>query len=799
MPFTIGFALAPFLFSAGGLFVLAALPGASHTTHLTAALALFALLALAGWAVARVRPRQRLPHPPLTGHEWFLVAALVLVSAGLGFIATFTPLTQNDSLEYATVGRILFETSTLASYPVLDPEVNSAGFFGPWTHPPLYVAAIYLVEVIQAHAHAPGALRLISPWFLLTAAGVVYSLGALIQREIGLASALIFLSTPLLFLGAATALLDALYVSALALLVAVTCAINARPFVRGAIVGMVIGLGLWTHSVAILYLPLGLAGLVLYRGLSQPRALAQEVFVSILLALLIGGWHYWDNIAVFGTPISDNPLVFALPSLHWDDYFVINRGLSTTAAMIQYGVFKGWFAAEAFGLTYWGFAAGFALLLLTGGLRPFLRAVWSGTSSLGANGVLYFTISLMLVYLCGTILSVLLGLDIMVKNERYLLSVQALVAIAAGYGYATLVGFVSRVGRREGEKNIFVIRIGYAALALALFGQSLVFAHHAFGKNQIGFATLGESFADKLSKVPEYQLTDYLRNETPTDALVLTLKPADMYYSGRKAVSYLDERLAGFYTAPDIAHAYRSLKDLGIAFVHVPNYGLPPLYNSALWEILSDHSLSKLAFSTAGGQIYVLETQDSASVCEAQDRIVTPGAWPWKRQSVIRVGGRKDIVGVSLNESDDLGAQTSELRLPFGLFQRNVVTYLSSGGIFLRDAGAAAARETAVEVELEGRGHFTLGIRELRRGNDGTTEHIREQTGGGFELSDKQPSRRYGRRFDLDRQTNEIELVLEQHGHSTLRISSAKVRVCETALSGSAEAVPMPLAAEPPR
>ncbi|HRN87730.1 MAG TPA: hypothetical protein PK271_03935 [Hyphomicrobium sp.] len=782
MPITVGLALAPFLFSLGGLFVLAVLPGASHTTHLLSALALFALLALAGWAAARQHQRPSASHPPLTFHEWFLIGALLLVSTALVLIATLTPLTQNDSLEYATVGRILFETRTLASYPVLDPDVNSAGFFGPWTHPPLYVAAIYLVEVIQGHADAPGAIRLISPWFLLTAAGVVYSIGALVQREIGLASSLIFLSTPLLFLGAATALLDALYVSALALLVAVICSIDARPYVRGAIVGTVIGLGLWTHSVAILYLPIGLAGLVLYRGLSQPRALAQELFLAISFALLIGGWHYWHNITLFGTPISDNPVVFALPSLHWDDYFVINRGLGTTVAMIQYGVLKGWFAAEAFGLTYWGLAAGFALLLLTSGFLPFVRSIWSGTARLGSIGVLYFVFSLMLVYLGGTVLSVVLGLDIMVKNERYLLSVQALVAIAAGYGYVTLIGVVSRLARSDYPRGV-LNGVGYAALALVLVGQSLIFAQHAFGKGEIGLTSFGESFADKLSQVPEYQLTNYLRDSTPPGALVLTLKPADMYYSGRKAVSYLDERLVSFYEADDSASAYQRLKALGIGFVHVPNYGLPPLYNSALWEILADPALSTLVFSTAGGQIYALDAppEETALICDAEARAVTPGVWPWKRQSVIRVGGRKDLAGVSLEGGEDLGTEASELLLPFGLFQRNIVTYLQSGIIPLDDADSPKkGREMAVGVALEGRGHFTLGIREFRRRGDGSTELVRETKGGSFELSQKQPTRRYGRRFDLDRQTDEVEVVIEQFGQSTLRITDATARECRS-------------------
>ncbi|MGB3271997.1 MAG: hypothetical protein WBA66_03765, partial [Xanthobacteraceae bacterium] len=369
MPALAGLALGPFLFAMSGVVVLGLLPGASHQTHLLASLCLIAGALLAGWLFGRGRVQRFVPpsEARLTIGELALVAALAFAAAALLFISVFVPLTQNDSLEYATVGRILFEARTLAAYPVLNPETNSAGFFGPWTHPPLYVAAIYLVEIIQGHAQAPGALRLISPWFLLTATGVVYATGALVDRRTGLASALIFVTTPLLFLGAGSALLDALYVSAFALLVAALSSIEARPVARGAIIGATIGLGLWTHSVAVLFLPLGLAGLVIHRGVLNVRKLAREMTAAVVFALLVGGWWYWRNIVLFGSPISDNPAVFALPSLHWNDYFVINRGLDTPVAMIQYGILKGWFSFEALSITYWGMVVGFAAVLVLGG------------------------------------------------------------------------------------------------------------------------------------------------------------------------------------------------------------------------------------------------------------------------------------------------------------------------------------------------------------------------------------------------------------------------------------------------
>ena len=71
----------------------------------------------------------------------------------------FLPLIQNDSLEYATVGRLLFESATC--FRILPSTLKQAGpdFYGPWTHPPLYAALIYLSYVFQGNAESPGLMH----------------------------------------------------------------------------------------------------------------------------------------------------------------------------------------------------------------------------------------------------------------------------------------------------------------------------------------------------------------------------------------------------------------------------------------------------------------------------------------------------------------------------------------------------------------------------------------------------------------------------------------------------------------
>ena len=759
------------------MLALAVFPSASHSSHLVLAIVFPAVAGVAAWLApssAQYRTHDW-PRTPLTAGEWTLALSLVVVVATLLIISVFLPLRQNDSLEYATVARILFETRTLASYPVLDPEQNAAGFFGPWTHPPLYVAAMYLVEVIQGHASSPGAIRLIAPWFAIAATAVVYSLGNLVGRGVGLVSALFFLSTPLLFLGAGSALLDALYVAAFALLVAALIGLRVGALQHGAIVGAIAGIGLWTHSVAILFIPLGLLGIAILRGISDLKALLQLASAFIIFSLLLGGWYYYLNTVVFGSPISDNPLVFALPNLHWDDYFVIGRGLSSAMAMLQYGILKGWFVPEAFGFTYWAMTVGGAAAVAGSGIATVVKIGAHGIQSLGGGKkVVYISVALLVTYVIGTVASVALGLDLMVKNERYLLSIQSVVAILAGFGSLWLTDLISS---RIGGKSIPLRSIILAGMACIFSLQAFAYLAYSLQRANLEVRELGKPFNEALSSIPDYQLTDFLRDQTPKSSLVFSLRPSDMYYSERKMVSYLDPRLVPFYETADEIQGLDILKKLGISYVHVPSYGLPSLYNSSLTAILRNPRLTSLAYSSLGGQIYELVPSDLAEISRED---ITPGLWPWYREHAFSLGGRKRLGDAGDSVEALLEGNHSTVKLPLGLFQRHVVTRVKTaprkeagGGEAISVVGLA---EIGIDIKISGRGLFGLRIEEYD--SDDSEDRgirLRENILGSFELSTKQPSRWYSRRLSLLPTTRSIVVIVEQHGESEMMLESVQI------------------------
>ena len=150
MPLAFGMAVAPLLLGFLSILALGIFPGKSHSFHLTVVFSGLFALGLIGLSV---RPYQKLTK--MDNHEsygiisWIFVFLLIAWVIGLLADTLFMPLTQNDSLEYATVGRLLFELRSLSAYPAIDPTLGSSGFFGPWTHPPLYPALIYFTNLLQ--------------------------------------------------------------------------------------------------------------------------------------------------------------------------------------------------------------------------------------------------------------------------------------------------------------------------------------------------------------------------------------------------------------------------------------------------------------------------------------------------------------------------------------------------------------------------------------------------------------------------------------------------------------------------
>lgn len=712
IPRAFGLAIAPFLLGLMAVVALGVFRGASHAFHLGVVFAgLLALCAAAYFTRPVGRPVSRETSQPMGVWEWTFGRILAVWAVLLIIDALFMPLMQNDALEYALVGRLLFEQRDLLAYPALDPVAGTSGFYGPWTHPPLYPALIYITNVFQGHADAPGLMRLISPWCALAATGVVYSMGCLANRLTGLLSALIFLSTPLLFLGAGSAFIDPLPILGMTLVLCTVPLVEGSPVRQGVAQGSILGIALWTHSQAVLLVPLAVVGIVIHAGWRGKRTLIQKIPVLLGVSGLVAAWPYCRNLALFGSLISDNPAVFALPALDWPAYFSMARGLVSWPEKIQYGLLKGWFAPEAYSLSFWFMTIGAAL---------FFRERICGKSKASQNhgkdsgtfGRLMLAVTVIVIaYLGGTALSMLMRIDLMIRNERYLLMLMPCVALLSAGGIVqSLRRTTTSHEKRSGCLHRMAPHAGKLILTLltcVLLAQLLTVGAYRWKAFGASAAEAGFCREAMMQEMPAYRAVDYLRQQAPPEAIVLSLKPADMYYSDRRMLSYLDPRMIPFYEESDAEIAWRQLRDLGVTYLHVPDYSLPPIYNSALQAIMGRRDLSRLVHSSGGYQIYELQRTRGTPSGTAID--IRPGAIPWSRADEIVLGGRKNLFRLSLSRQPirpDDGTH-ADPALPF--FLRERATMLLSGlghpresNVNSGDIVVSGEREYLVDLLLEG-------------------------------------------------------------------------------------------------
>lgn len=656
LPIYYGGLLGPFL--AGLLTVLALIlaPGAALEVHLSFVVAGLVLIT---WAT-RKRVRTSLQNLRVVRFtNWDLCFLILLLGWFVALIAnaTLLPLTQNDALEYAIAGRELFFSRDLTSYPVLNPETNVSGFFGPWTHPPLYVALIYLTSVVQGTAETPGLMRLISPWFAIAGTLCIYGVACRHGRSGGFVAALLFVSAPLMFLGSDSGLIDSL--TAAGFLVA-TIPIFAWQHERVRdclLVGAATGIAMWTHSQAVLLIPMVILIFSLPR-LRSPRALLKASGLFVVGTLLIGFWPYWRNFGIFGSPISDNPLVFALPSLQWEQYFTVGRGLGTFAATVQYGWLKGIFAVESYSFSFW-----FASVAFFYFFKSALATLRSSVLDQEFLDDITTYFSLLAIYQLGVIASTSAGISLMIKNERYLLSVLPFAAILSG----SFIGAILDRSKSIQSRRVYISGLKLLFVSVLVL-QALVFSVFRLNGNGLNLNSLGQSQNLTLLNRPEFQVIRYLREETPMDALVLSLKPADMYYASRRMISYLDPRLLNFYGTQSSPDAASELLRLGVKYIHLPDYGIPPIYNSALMSLLNDPTRTELVFSADGNQIYRL---GNSGLGEVESLDVSPDTAQWTVQSRIVIGGRKMIMGKASQAEAFAPMNFSATEMPLGLFNRD--------------------------------------------------------------------------------------------------------------------------------
>ena len=800
-----GLVLAPFLLGMASVLALGVIPGASHHMHLMLGVGLMVLTTSVAWRF-RAPATARVPcSSQLARGEQCLAAFVVAWITALLVNAVFLPLVANDALEYATVGRLLFETRDLASYPAIHPESTGSGFYGPWSHPPLYPALIYLTQVVQGHASEPGLMRMISPWFAIATTALVFAMGNMAGRTAGWAAALVFISAQLFFSGADSASIDALPVAGFCLVTSLLMGIAGSAWQRGVWIGMGMGLALWTHSQSILVVPLGLAVLALFHGRSNWRSVLVETVFILGVAALVSAWPYFRNYTIYGALISDNPAVFAMPELRWKDYFLMSAGLNHGLSVLQYGVLKGWFSVYSFGASYWLMTLGAVLLSVRSSGAGARRTLEHGLRA-HPQGVVWACLGLVGIYTLGVVTSLMLGLDLMVKNDRYLLVMLPMVAVVAGYGAQRVLGAGRRIwgNSRAGSWLRFWLTAGALAAVGLLSAQLVVVGWYSKWSYVLDARSSGHGhqvlqaygaqtrFDRILDNTPHIEVVRWLSRELPKEAVILALRPSDMYYARQRMISYLDPRMLPIYREKDPPRAATMLRAMGITHIQLTDYELPVSYNSVLSSVVNDPALAKLVHGTSGAQVYELTDSGRHPIAPL---IFTPGDMEWTSWTLLTIPRAEYLAhlgGPFGQPVRDNAEMSITARVPFA--HRAFETTLASGlgGPFARVAvdsllPVVAGREYRVRLDLSGEAFVQLYM--MQFDGNGRQVHATRIAGadriGELVLRGESGPKHFARRFVSLPGVRFVRFGVERMGYSRIKVEHAELSELKATESGA--------------
>ncbi len=372
-----------------------------------------------------------------SSEKWLVNFALIFL-IGIVSVGTFQtimmPPTGNDTLEYLQSARFLLEKRNLEYYPVRDAE-ESGGFYGPWTHPPGYVGLIAWTGFYTSGKLDFNGFKLVSIFFTISLLLGV-ALFSICMLELSLFPSIlassVLIATPVFYYQFAISHIDSIRIFAdFATLSVVLFLIRSPRPIFAVLLGIVAGGTLYSHSLGVLLgMPIALS--VLFLAKYSIKTKVKLLFTAGLISLLFVSLDLYKNILSSGNIISDlNQISVAnIPHIKFFETLSIERGFFTTTDSIFYGVFRGFSDRFSFGASYW-----FALLGFLFFLSSFRREKQRQNFVIEYSAMGVFVLSFYLL----VILSLALGSQELVKNPRYFLSIQPIIACFGGYGLSVFL------------------------------------------------------------------------------------------------------------------------------------------------------------------------------------------------------------------------------------------------------------------------------------------------------------------------------------------------------------------------
>jgi hypothetical protein len=549
----------------------------------------------------------------LTISEGFLALGTVLILFVSFFLAFFLPLAGNDALEYVLSAKLIYALKDVSQYPFLDSTLTN-GYFGPWSHPLGYPNLFVWGFLLQGSSESAILLKIIAPLYTFLTVFTLWELLNFKDKWACWLAALMTVGIPLYFLQVIVCHIDPIRIAAFtSCILAFSLFLKSNNLKTAFLTGGALGAALYTHSISILLLPmvapLAIVHLVNSSGRARRVAMSQWfVIVAVGLAPAVG--QYLTNLRVFGSIVADTGAVpvYGDKTLDYDGHFLWWRNLSTPAGLRAHGLFPGWVQIQYFALSYWilllsSIAALFHFIETAPQVNFRLNSrlnIRKSLKSLVDSRIA--TVGFMLaVFFAGVWFTVLIKDYGLVKNIRYILTVQPLVGVMGAV-------FTSRILNLQPgiRKPLLTLVLSGVVAFMLLRGplkRSWVY-FSLYGGSKI--ISLDNELARlKYSEIPQADALNFINENYSSKNKFLSFRQSEFaYYLSVPYFSHLDPRIASLYSVKNDRELAQKLKDFGITHLYVPYYFEPVIYNSAFNDLLMNPSLAKVVKSNLRYRVY---------------------------------------------------------------------------------------------------------------------------------------------------------------------------------------------------
>jgi len=285
-------------------------------------------------------------------------------------------------------------------------------------------------------------------------------------------------------------------------------------------------------------------------------------------------------------------------------------------------------------------------------------------------------------------------------------------------------------------------------------------------------------YKDPFISFKNIKTAQILDQYVPAHANVLTLRPADMYYTHRRMVSYLDPIMLPMYALQDAYQLSDALRTAGIHYVYMPNYFIPPVNRSALMSLLGNTHLAELLYDNRGNQIYALKNHSVATTRPRKEEHITDLThMPWLAFPYAGLDSPRFSFEKMYSRRTDL---THRFSSDLHLFSKNYSHMLLIGDIRDTEIFKKAAdtlipvipgTDYIIQMTMEGEGYFRI----WKWGREKENSAWNADVAGDFVLTPDFPRASFKRRIRIPDGETSIRIGIERYGVSSLKIHAVKL------------------------